>query len=431
MKRSLFPMRTIASKAIWVCYLSMVGLAAAGSSDALLTLPQEAYVWQRAWTPAVRKSVELHRHAFAGLILLAGEISWKNSHPMTTRISLPYDTLRQQDAPIGLALRINSFAGPFSEADGTATALAKIAASILEEARTNGIVVRELQIDFDCAESKLSGYEQWIHAVKKNIGSVPLTITALPIWLNRLAFHHLAAATDGYVLQVHSLRRPESYDAPFTLCDPDEARTAVAKAVKIGVPFWVALPTYGYVLAFAPDGQFVGLSAEGPSKSWPAKARLRAVEADPLTLAPLVREWAAQRPAAMRGVIWYRLPNADDTLNWRWPTLDAMLQLRSPRENGRAQTRRVEAGLYEISLINQGDLDISSRLAVDVHWQDARVVADDGLRGFEFAEGSEGTSPAATLQSKRPVHLRAGDTWTIGWIRFNKDTEVKLELRKR
>jgi hypothetical protein len=42
------------------------------------------------------------------------------------------------------------------------------------------------------------------------------------------------------------------------------------------VPFRVALPTYGYVLAFDRNDKFIRLSAEGPAKEWPDGAQLRA-----------------------------------------------------------------------------------------------------------------------------------------------------------
>ena len=387
---------------------------------------QQAYVWQRAWTPAVRDAFQSHRGAFSELILLAGEISWHNSRPKFTKVALPFDLLRGGGAPIGFALRIGPFAGPFSDRDATAASVAGIAASILNEAVSNGLAVRELQVDFDCAESKLAGYAQWVRAIKEAVKAVTVTVTALPSWLDEPAFRELAAAADGYVLQVHSLQRPKSYDASFTLCDPELARAAVERAGRIGIPFCVALPTYGYLLAFAADGKFVGLSAEGPAKSWPASAKLREVRADPAALARLAQDWALARPSAMRGVIWYRLPTIEDNLNWRWPTLDAIIHLRSPREKFRAETRRVEAGLYEISLLNEGDLDVSSRLAVDVHWTGAHMQAGDGLRGFELAEVN---SLSARLQSKAVVRLRAGDHWTLGWIRLTKDAEVKLEIK--
>lgn len=413
-------MKTSCLLGLAVCVLgSQLKTGAAG------TIPQEAYVWQRAWTEPVRESVQAHAGAFSNLVLLAAEVSWQDDHPRVTRVALPWKMLSQIKTPLGLALRIGPFGGPFSEYDATAGALAALAASLVDEARSNGAGVLELQIDFDCAESKLDGYREWVVACKRAVAPVPLTITALPSWLGQPAFRALAAAADGYVLQVHSLVRPKSFDAPFSLCDPAAARAAVRRAGEIGVPFRVALPTYGYLLAFAPDGRFVGLSAESPAQSWPANARLREVRADATAISALVQEWAAQRPPALRGIIWYRLPMEGDILNWRWPTLDAMLQLRSPREHVRAASRRVESGLLEISLVNDGELDISSRLAVTVHWQDARLQAGDALRGFELVEEGPLT---AKFQSRSPPRLRAGDTWTLGWLRLNKDAGVTLEL---
>jgi len=138
--------------------------------------------------------------------------------------------------------------------------------------------------------------------------------------------------------------------------------------------------------------------------------------------------WTTNRPPAMRGVIWYRLPVADDSLNWRWPTLGAIVAARSPRESVRAEPRRVEAGLIEVSLVNEGELDISSRLAVEVRWPDARLVAGDGLRDFELVEAGAST---ARFQTKSPPRrLAAAERRVIGWLRLNQDREVQVEIKK-
>jgi hypothetical protein len=190
----------------------------------------------------------------------------------------------------------------------------------------------------------------------------------------------------------------------------------------------VALPTYGYVIAFDKAGKFIGLSAEGPRRNWPEGAQLREVFTDPLAMAALVQGWAASRPAAMRGVIWYRLPVIVDNFNWRWPTLGAIVAARSPREAIRVETRRVEAGLVEINLVNEGELDISSRLAVEVRWTNTRLVAGDALRDFELADRS---LSAARFQTKsQPCRLPAGERLALGWLRFDNDCEVRCELKK-
>ena len=109
-------------------------------------------------------------------------------------------------------------------------------------------------------------------------------------------------------------------------------------------------------------------------------------------------------------------------------TLGAMLAARSPRESLRAEPRRVEPGLMEVSLVNDGELDISSRLAVEVRWSDARLVAGDGLQDFELAEQN---ASAARFQTKsNSIRLPAGDSLRLGWLRFDRDCEVRCELKK-
>jgi hypothetical protein len=312
-------------------------------------LRHEVYVWQRAWTGPVREAVARRGTNFSALCVLKAEVSWKDGKPQVARVAVDYPTLAEARRPVGIALRIGPYSGPFLQAvrgrgresapspadkdqsrfmsvatiqNQNATALlTDLAASIVAEARSNHLDLGELEMDFDCAESKLDGYRVWVEAIQRRVAPLPVTITALPSWLDSRAFKRLAAVATNYVLQVHSVERPKSLDAPFTLCDPRAARRAVERAGRIGVPFRVALPTYGYTLAFDPSGRFIGLSAEGPRPNWPTNALLREVRSDATAIARLVQDWTASRPAAMRGVIWYRLPVATDKRNWRWETL--------------------------------------------------------------------------------------------------------------
>jgi hypothetical protein len=452
-------------------------------------LSHKVYVWQRAWTEPVRNAVAQHVTNFSELCVLKAEVSWKDKKPQVVRVSPDYATLARSQRPIGIALRIGPYAGPFTppspppkeeragerrpsfsnsnagsnsnplspalsplgrgegvethRATNSITAsssgqfndgesltlfLCELAASLVAEANSNHVNLSELQIDFDCAESKLAGYRVWVEAIQQRVAPLPVTITALPSWLDSRAFKQLAAVATNYVLQVHSVERPRSFDAPFTLCDPRATQRAVERAGRIGVPFRVAMPTYGYLLAFDAGGKFIGLSAEGSRPNWPTNAQLREVHSDPLELAALVQHWTARRPTAMQGVIWYRLPTIVDNFNWRWPTLGAIVAARVPREVLRVHTRRVESGLVEISLANEGELDISSRLAVEVRWSDAHLVAGDSLRDFELAE--TGVSAARFQTQSQPGRLRAGETLTLGWLRFNRDCEVQCELKK-
>ncbi len=426
MKRRVLILSAVLVAAVVALAMTILFVRSGRRASGLLR--QEVYVWQRAWSRPVREAVTQHATNFPALAVLKAEVTWKDKQPQVVRVALDYEALKSTRRPIGIALRIGPYAGPFKADEPVSVFITELSASLVAEARTNQLQLSELQIDFDCAESKLDGYRVWLEAIQKRVAPLPVTITALPSWLDSRAFKRLAATATNYVLQVHSVERPKSFDAPFTLCDPRMASRAVERAGRIGIPFRVALPTYGYLLAFDAAGKFLGLSAEGPRPNWPTNALIREVSSNPVELAELLSSWTHNRPEALRGVIWYRLPTIVDNFNWRWPTLGAMLETRAPREVLRVNTRRVESGLVEISLANEGELDISSRLAVEVRWSNARLVAGDALRDFELADRS---ASAARFQTRsQPRRIRAGESLVLGWLRFDQDCEVQCELKK-
>ena len=375
-------------------------------------LSQDVYIWQRDWNEAVCEALVEHGSNFESVVVLKAEVSWQKRKPQIHQIPLDYALLKKSSVHAGMTLRIGPYPGPFLPDDKTTTLLADMTAAIVAEAKAKGCAPGELQIDFDCAESKLDGYRVWVETIRRKISPVPLIITALPSWLAEPSFAKLAAASDGYVLQVHSLEAPRSANAPFTLCDPKAAQQAVELAGRFPTPFRVALPTYGYVIAFNHSGKFLGLSAEGPRPNWPADSQLREVRTDPLAMAQLVHFWTTNHPSAMRGIIWYRLPVEGDFLNLHWPTLATMMSGRPPREHVQAAERRVEPRLLEISLVNDGELDFSSRLAVEVRWQNARLVAGDGIDGFNLVD--DGSSAVRFQMDNATFRLPAGEKQIIG-----------------
>jgi hypothetical protein len=285
--------------------------------------------------------------------------------------------------------------------------------------------VAELQVDFDCAERKLDDYRCWVEMLRARVAPVPLVITALPAWLDQPAFRRLVAAADGFVLQVHSLARPKTPGDAFQLCDPSAARRAVERAAKCGRPFRVALPTYGYLVAFNQTDRFIGLSAEGPVPGWPAGVKLREVQADADAMAGLVSGWMADRPQGLLGVVWYRLPVESDRRNWRWPTLAKVMAGEIPRADVRAEARRTEDRLVEIELVNRGTAEHRGPGRVTVSWPRGRLIASDGLLAYETAGGAM-DSIQFRGKADRPG-LPPGERRTIGWLRFESEAEVKVE----
>ncbi len=389
---------------------------------------QEAYLWQRTHTSAVSEAVAERGPEFSRLVVLAAELSWREGRPVVERVSPDYAALAEAKVPIGLAVRVGAYRGSFS-ADGEAAGrLVEIAAAGVAEARAAGLKVRELQIDFDCPTSKLGGYVVWVRALRRRV-DVPVIVTALPSWLGADAFEALADEADGFVLQVHSLERPDGPGEALTLCDPAAAKRAVERAGRIGRPFRVALPTYGYLLAFDAEGSFIGLSAEGPRPAWPANAQVRQVRADPAAMAELVRTWTKQRPKNMTGVIWYRLPVRGDVLNWRWPTLEAVMAGRTPKPDLRAEVRKPEPGLVEIDLVNGGEADAAIGVTVTTTWTGAPPLAADAVNGFELATSAAGrVTFHCRDDNSGDLRLPPGERITIGWIRLDTDKEVRTHV---
>lgn len=389
-------------------------------------MTQDAYLWQRAWTEPVVSAVHQQGTNFSMLVALNAEVTWERGRPAVARVPVDHEALQGCGRPVGLALRIGPYAGPFSREDATAKWLGELAASIVTEATAQGVRPAELQIDFDCAESKLEGYRLWVEGIREAVAPVPVVITALPSWLDRRAFRQVIAAADGYVLQVHSLARPPSPDARFSLCDPAAARRAVERAARLGRPFRVALPTYGYLAAFDAAGRFIGLAAEGPAMSWPANFRWREVRADPVALATLVKGWVTDRPESLRGLIWYRLPVAGEDWNWSWPTLAKVMAGERPEASLRATARQPQPGLVEVQVVNQGEDDFAGRAEVLAGWPSGRLQASDGLAGYDLVEtGSNAIQFTSPGQAQR---LKPGESLTVGWLRFDRETEVQVAL---
>ena len=390
-------------------------------------LEHETYVWQRAWTLGVRNAVKRHSSEFSKTVVLNAEVTWQGGEPRVTRVPIDYDTLRSSNGIIGLALRLGVYRGSFKASGEPIESLIHLAASLVRQAATNGLAVRELQIDFDCPESKLAGYQLWVEAIQSQIKPVPVTITALPSWLREPAFAKLVKAAPGYVLQVHSLERPRQAGDNFTLCDFLKARKAVEQAGQFGVPFRVALPTYGYYLAFDRAGKFCGLSAEGTSRTWPEGAQIREIRSDPRQMSALVRGWSTNRPAAMSGIIWYRLPVDADVLNWRWPTLAAVIRGDELQSRVSARAASNAPGLMDLFWVNEGNLDASVPRGLIVEWKDGDFIATDALRGFVVL--NPGARRRVEFRARDPItRLAPGERCPIGWLRLSQPQEVQLEI---
>jgi hypothetical protein len=126
----------------------------------------------------------------------------------------------------------------------------------------------------------------------------------------------------------------------------------------------------------------------------------------------------------MDGLVWFRLPVADDQLNWPWPTLDAVLAGRAPRRELVAEAHAAEPGLIEIKLRNAGEADLAWPSRVRVEHAAAEPRARDGLAGFRWADGRTLVRAAGPAWER----IGPGRQITIAWLRLAHDTEVTAHV---
>jgi hypothetical protein len=350
-----------------------------------------------------------------GMVIIGAEILWNGSTPETIRANIDWPTLKNAGKPIALALRVAPYPGPFSKDDSTINYIGDVAKSLLTNATAHGLTVSEFQLDFDCAQKKLSGYSLWVEAVRTAVRPTRFVITTLPAWLNEPAFVPLVRLADSYVLQVHSVPISSGAGQSFLL-DTDLARQWTKAAAKLGIPFSVALPTYRCLAGYDRTGKLLGVAMDSVDLAWPPGTRTIEFSTNSDDTATLVKEWLSARPAELKEVIWYRIPVATDQRNWRWPTLIAIMAGRKPVHSLKAVQRGDNP--VDLSIKNMGEADRQIGAKLTVTWTGASIVALDALPGWEVAAGIE--HAVFTRIEKIPLELSPGSERSIGWIRFDR-----------
>ena len=388
-----------------------------------VVLPQWGYLWQREWTPAVDASVFEARKQMDGLVILGAEVEWTGNQAHVVKANINWELLKSAGVPCSIALRIAPNFGLFAADDSTTRLLSAKAKSLVDVAASNGIRLRELQIDFDCAEKDLAGYRVWIRAIRQSVHPLPLVVTTLPAWLNNPEFGPLVRESDAFVLQVHSVRGSKA-DAPARLCDVASARAWVRKATRFRVPFSVALPTYSCSAGYNAEGKLISLAMDSVQPSWPPNTRVLEFSTDPDEMAMLVKEWQEMRPAELREIIWYRVPVATDLRNWRWPTLSAVMSGRKPVH--RLEILQEGENPVDLSIRNTGEADEQLNSAVAATCNASSVIAADALPGWTVHVTSN--QAIFTAAPEHRMRLPPGAKRQIGWLRYDRPPGPELKL---
>ncbi len=388
-------------------------------------LKQRGYVWQREWTPAVIDAVAEAERRMDGVVLLGAEISLAGKKPEIIKASIDWEAVKRQTKHCSIALRVAPYSGPFRADDASARTIVDLVKELINDARIHGVDLEEFQFDFDCARKNLAGYRTWLQSLRAVVHPIRFMITTLPAWLDDSEFRALVRETDGYVLQVHSV--PISSGGGATLCDTRLARQWAIKAARLRLPFSVALPTYRCSAGYGPDGKLISVAMDSVQPSWPPDTQVLEFGTDPDELATLVDEWQTSRPAELRELLWYRVPLASDARNWHWITLSAVMAGRHPEH----KLTVVQEGQnpIDLSIFNAGEADEQINSNVAATWSEAGLTASDALSGWNVR--SENGRAVFNPIAQQGVRLPPGANRKIGWLRFDRPTNLQVELKAK
>ncbi|WP_148260576.1 DUF3142 domain-containing protein [Achromobacter xylosoxidans] len=361
-------------------------------------LPGDAYVWQRVWTPPVSQALADSADIVRAWRVLMGEMNpdgrWFTAAPDLA-------ALAAAKRPVIMVLRLDGRADALPSAE----VLARIAAA-RSAWRDAGVALAGIEIDYDCPTSKLPAYAAFLAALKPGLGpDLPLSITALPTWLNGSGLDELLRIPDEAVLQVHAVLSPEQ--GLFNAKRASAWLTAFADRTQR--PWRVALATYGSRVSWNDDGSIAAVESER-SALLPG-GRASELVATPASMAAFVDEIHRSRPPGLAGIVWFRLPTARDERAWSPTTWRAVLT-RQPLLPTLSVTARATGGngAQDLILSNGGNADAALPFAI--RW-DGACRAADGINGYTLEHDSGG----AFLRRSQDGLLHAGGQRNIGWIR--------------
>jgi hypothetical protein len=375
--------------------LVMVALLAGCERQDAPPLDQQLYVWQRQWTPAHEAALNDSRADFSTLRVLALQAFPRAGW---SRARIDAALLKQDGRPLIAVIRLDGQLKSLDQDEVTAQIR-----QLLSDWQGQGLILAGVEIDHDAGSARLPAYRKFLTALRAVLpASMPLSITALPAWLDSPELPALLSTADSSVLQVHAVSDPRR-----GLFDPDQAQKWARAWSRItSKPFYLALPAYGVALLPQTSGAPL-VESEVPVERGGVRRELLA---DPQQLRTLATELRNDPPAHLTGLIWFRLPLANDRRAWSLTTLGAVA--RGDRLDSRLTLKlSAQDSLYDVSISNQGNLDSA--------WPERLTLAVRGCEGADALAGYalQQSPDLLTFTRLRDGRIPAGGQRAIGWAR--------------
>ena len=364
----------------------------------------DAYVWQRSWNDSLITAFTESASAIEVWRVLAAEADTKVD---LTIIPIDLRFLRQFGKPVIAVIRIDGRSSTTVLDDK----LAGEALALVSNWQRAGVPVRGLEIDYDCARSRLGGYRNFLHRLRARLPhDFRLSITALPSWIESNDLPNLLSEVDETVLQVHSVLSPSK-----GLFDRSTAYGwAHAWSALSSVPFRIALPTYWSRVSWTADGRVEAIESEVDRFGTATPGRELVVQ--PGDVASLLAELRQSPPRHLTGIAWFRLPTALDRRAWSLRTWLAVMQGRSLRRAPPVvRFKTDQTGSQDVYLRNEGDLDARLPPRISISAQGCEF--SDAVPPYDV----ERETNMVRFLLKGDGLLRAGEQLLIGWVRCSND----------
>lgn len=402
-----FPIFRAMHRCCWLM-VAMAMLWLAGCHARHPALPNEAYVWQRQWTPALSQAVQKNADVVHGWRVLAGEVDgqgqWRVFRPDWT-------ALGATGKPIVAVVRIEGQLAQWDEE----TLLAHVQ-DVMTDWRTHGVNFAGIEIDHDGATARLPAYAHFLAALRPLLRpGEHLSITALPTWLSSADLDNVLAQVDEAVLQVHAVQSPRA-----GLFNAEQAHTWLANFARhMDKPWRVALPAYGTRVSWDAQGRVTAIESERPTLVNGDDAS--ELFAEPATMQAFVASLDADPPRGLAGIVWFRLPTDEDARAWSTATWRAVLARTPLKVSLLAQVGgRRGAPIHDLLLFNAGNADMPLPSLVRL---DTACKLADGINGFALQRTAQGLFLLRTQAGL----LRAGQQLRIGWLRCQGPAAMHIE----
>ncbi|SIQ56612.1 DUF3142 domain-containing protein [Aquipseudomonas alcaligenes] len=376
------------------CYRPLMPLLLAsllGCAEESAPLDQQLYIWQRQWRPAHAEALAQSRADFSTLRVLAlqaqPQAGW-------SRARIDAELLRRDARPLIAVVRLDGQLPQLDPAE-----IARQLTALVRDWQAAGLRLTGLEIDHDCATSRLPAYTELLREVRRQLpAELRLSITALPAWLASPALEELLASVDSSVLQVHAVNDPQQ-----GLFDPEQALDWAQRYGELShKPFHLALPAYGVALTASGQVESEVILRQGGPR--------RELRAEPQQVAALLEELQDAAPARLAGIIWFRLPLAGDRRAWPMNTLLAVVR-------GQALTpalglqRQQRDGFSQFQLFNEGTL--ASPLPRRIELPAQACEAGDAVGDYRL----ERQADRLLFVRRHEGRLDAGERRALGWAR--------------